>query len=446
MLPFICKYFFYYPAVLLKRQHVPRYLGELKESQWYDSRALEQIQLRKLALLLGHAKSNIPYYQKILKNIDTESVSSLRDLQQIPILTKELLKENFNQLLYPEAKGIVKKTTGGSTGNPVTIYKTGISDGAANAAYWRGYEWAGVKMCDRQARFWGIPHHKAARRMVRLTDLIVNRMRFSAFSYDETIMEDYYNKINCFQPEYLYGYVSMLEAFGKYLLKNNLKMKFQPISVIATSEVLTEPHRRLFENAFHCKVFNEYGCGEVGTIAHECERGAMHISAENLIVEILRDGKPVPEGQTGDIVVTELNNAAMPLIRYNLKDTGCLNPDFCSCGRGLPILGKVMGRAYDTICNKEGKAFHGEYFMYIFEELQNMGIRVAAFQVIQKDYENFVIKAVADEKLRNAMEDYIAVRVRNSYGSYAEFKFEYVSEVRREHSGKIRLIKSFSDC
>jgi len=301
-------------------------------------------------------------------------------------------------------------------------------------------------MCDRQARFWGIPHHKAARRMVRLTDLIVNRMRFSAFSYDETIMEDYYNKINCFQPEYLYGYVSMLEAFGKYLLKNNLKMKFQPISVIATSEVLTEPHRRLFENAFHCKVFNEYGCGEVGTIAHECERGAMHISAENLIVEILRDGKPVPEGQTGDIVVTELNNAAMPLIRYNLKDTGCLNPDFCSCGRGLPILGKVMGRAYDTICNKEGKAFHGEYFMYIFEELQNMGIRVAAFQVIQKDYENFVIKAVADEKLRNAMEDYIAVRVRNSYGSYAEFKFEYVSEVRREHSGKIRLIKSFSDC
>jgi hypothetical protein len=111
----------------------------------------------------------------------------------------------------------------------------------------------------------------------------------------------------------------------------------------------------------------------------------------------------------------------------------------------LPVLGGIAGRAYDIIYNKEGKAFHGEYFMYIFEELQNRGLRVSAFQVLQIDFDNFLIKLVMDRTMASAVEQYIVERVHNSYGEYANITFEYVSKIERERSGKIRLIKSCTD-
>jgi phenylacetate-CoA ligase len=435
------KYLFYYPAIISKTSHFFHNLKEMKKSQWYSTNHLQEIQLKKLIDHLCFAKSNIPYYSKALKSIEPRSFQSIGDLQKIPILTKELLKQNFDDLLYANLKGTLRKTTGGSTGNPVTIYKSSKAVGAMYAAEWRGYEWAGVEIGDRQVRFWGTPHSREDIILAKLKDFVANRLRCSAFSFDEENLQKYYKVINDFKPQYFYGYVSMIEAFSKYLLKHNIKLDFQLKCVISTSEVLTPTHRKLFENAFNCKVYNEYGCGELGTIAHECENGSLHISSENMIVEIINDHKICKCGETGDIVVTELDNRAMPLIRYNLRDLGFIHNN-CSCGRGLPILGGITGRAYDTIYNREGKAFHGEYFMYIFEELQNQDVHVSSFQVNQLDYENFIIKLVMDERLRKELENYIYKRVHATYGPYAKIKFEYVLNIEREKSGKMRLIKT----
>ncbi len=442
MISFINKYFFYYPVILLKTNNFLYHLEEMKKSQWYKYEHLQEIQLQKLISQLRFVKDNIPYYSKVLKHVDPSSFKSFEDLQKIPILTKDILKQNIDNLSYRNLKGSLKKTTGGSTGNPVTIFKSAQAMGAMYAAEWRGYEWAGIGIGNRQVRFWGIPHNKKDIRLTQLKDFIANRLRCSAFSFDEENLAEYYKVINHFKPKYFYGYVSMLEAFSKYLLDHNLKLKFQLKCVISTSEVLTAMHRKLFEKAFNCKVYNEYGCGELGTIAHECQNGSLHISAENMIVEIINGDKICKFGEIGDIVVTELNNRAMPLIRYNLKDLSYMN-SHCSCGRGLPILGDITGRAYDTIYNKEGKAFHGEYFMYIFEELQNQGVQVLSFQVVQLDYKNFIIKLVMDERSRKKVENYIMLRVHNTYGSYAKFQFEYVTNIEREKSGKLRLIKTF---
>lgn len=438
----INKFLLYYPATFLKRQWIPKYYNSLNISQWHSSEQLEQIQLEKLLNLLLHAKINVPYYKEVLNAIDINLIDSISELHQIPILTKEAIKNNLLKLLYTKEKGIQEKTTGGSTGNPVTVYQSADAVGAADAAYWRGYAWAGVKICDRQGRFWGIPHDKTTKKIAQLKDFILNRLRFSAFSFDEKTLKSYYDRLNHFKPKYLYGYVSMITAVAKYLKAHDLDLQFQLTAIITTSEVLTVSHRKLFEDIFKCKVFNEYGCGEVGTIAHECEHGSLHINSENLLVEILQNGKAVKPGEQGDIVVTSLNNTAMPLIRYNLKDIGFISKENCKCGRGLPVLGGVVGRAYDTIFNKEGKAFHGEFFMYIFEELQIQNIQVMAFQVIQENYENFVIKVVMKKEDIHIMKDYINRRVQDAYGDYAKIQYELVSEIQREHSGKIRLIKS----
>jgi len=438
------KYLIYYPVLLLTGQPLPIYLWQMRRSQWYSIVHLQQLQLRKLVKLVSYAKANIPYYRETLKKIEPESIRSLADLERIPILTKEALKEHFGELHSSNIYGAIKKTTGGSTGNPIIVFKSRAASAATYAAYWRGYGWAGIHVGDPQGRFWGVPHTRSARRLAILTDFVMNRYRCSAFAFGESDLTRYYEELNRFRPRYFYGYVSMLEEFARFLLRNNLKLEFDLEAVIATSEVLTDVQRGLMQEAFKCKVFNEYGCGEVGTIAHECEHGALHVSAERLIVETVSGGTTAMPGETGEIVVTELNNYAMPLIRYNLKDAGTLGEERCTCGRGLPIIEEVTGRAYDIIYNKKGKAFHGQYFMYVFADVESQGIRVSGFQVMQLGEEELLVKLVMvpTYKDKERVENILTLKFKTDFGETVNIKYEYTSRIERERSGKIRLVKT----
>jgi phenylacetate-CoA ligase len=437
----IAKYLFYYPSLVLRRQNVPKYLKAFRKSQWLSRDQIEKIQLEKLIGILEYAKARIPYYKVGLRDIAPRTLKSLYELESIPILTKDAIKEHFQQMHITDCK-YYEKTTGGSTGNPVTVCKNAAALAQEDAAYWRGYEWAGITVCSPQGRFWGVPHKSRARKIAYLKDIALNRLRCSAFSFDQESLDLFIIKLDRFKPTYLYGYVSMLEYFANHLSMRQTKLDTKLIAAVATSEILSGYHRKLFEKAFGCKVFEEYGCGEVGTIAHECEFGSLHINAENLIVEIVREGKAVPIGEQGEVVVTDLNNIAMPLIRYNLGDLSSLKKTTCGCGRGLPVLGPVVGRAYDTILNREGKAFHGEFFLYIFEELQDKGIRVGGFQVIQEDYDNLTIKVVAEDDEKVFLERFIDERLQREYGPYVRTSYQYVARIEREESGKLRLIRA----
>jgi len=443
MNPKICKYLFYYPSLFIRRQWIPKYLPSLLTSQWSDSDYFDSMQLEKVKRLIISAQKNVSLYQETFKNIEPKTFRNLDALQRIPILSKITLKERSEELINHSYSGLaLRKTTGGSTGAPVTVYQSSESVAAIDAAYWRGYGWAGISMCDKQARFWGVPNGSKAKVVSKIKDLALNRLRCSAFSINDEMLAGYYRKVKRFSPRFLYGYVSMLEVFAKFLLRENLSLSNSLHAIITTSEVLTSTHRKLFTEAFKCRIFNEYGCGEVGTIAHECEKGSLHISAENMIVEIVKDGKPVSSGEKGEIVVTELNNLAMPLIRYNLEDIGWIENKRCRCGRNLPILGGVVGRAYDTIYNKEGKSFHGEFFMYMFEELHDQGAVVSSFQVIQESFKEFTVNVVMSKDLKKIVKSHITKRVKDSYGDYAKIKVRLVNSIPREKSGKIRLIKT----
>jgi len=218
-----------------------------------------------------------------------------------------------------------KKTTGGSTGQAVTLLKSRQAMACEPAATWRGYSWAGISIGDKQARFFGGPISGANKIIASITDFICNRVQLSAFSYSQSEMKQYDRKISNFCPAYFYGYVSMIDEYARYIKKEGERKKIAGLkAIITTSEVLHNSQSTLIEDVFHTKIYNEYGRGEVGTIAHECECGNMHISAENMIVEVLDGDRLCVPGELGEIVVTELNNTFFPLIRYRLGDFGML--------------------------------------------------------------------------------------------------------------------------
>lgn len=440
---FFFKYFVYYPVVILRREWIYPHLKKLCISQYSDQCAIQVIQERKLADLWRYAKVNVPYY----KNYRQSQCDSLSDLQQLPFLEKDNLRSDASNLLTTQPAGLIRaKTTGGSTGAAVTIYKNNYAMAEELAATWRGYSWAGIDIGDLQARFWGVPFDKKSQYRAKLIDLVTNRIRLSAFSFSEDDMSRYLKTLNKKKPKYFYGYVSMIKQFADYLDRNNLSLEFNLAAVITTSEVLSSSDRAFFEKIFHCKIFNEYGCGEIGTIAHECEHGKMHVTAENMIVEIVdADGRPTPNGISGEIVVTDLTNYSMPLIRYKMRDFGVIDPEACKCGRGLPVLKEVHGREYDILINSKGEKFHGEFFLYMIEDAKKENMPVRGYQIEQVSHNKMIINLVVEDSIYPKIKNFLMRRILENFDSSIELIFNQVPSITREASGKLRVIKrSFS--
>lgn len=435
MSPFFAKYFFYYPVTLLNGEHISHHLKTGDASQWQPAEKMKLAQDSAINDLIAYAKKHSSYYKEILRDIN-----DVKDFPKIPFLTKQLLIKEFDNICTPKAKGASLKTTGGSTGEPVKIYKNSDALARERAATWRSYQWAKVGIGDKQARFWGIPHHTKNALKAKIIDFISNRKRVSAFNLTTESLNEYYQTMVKFNPSYLYGYVSVIRRFSEHIREYNLPKIESVKSIITTSEVLTESDRKLIEDVWKIKVFNEYGCGEVGSIAHECEHGNMHIVADNMLIEIIGEhGHPA---ETGEVVVTDFFNYATPMIRYRIGDFATLSQTPCPCGRTLPVLKGIHGRAYDIIKTPGGKSVHPEALIYIFEELQQQHHAFKQFQIIQREVDKLDVFIIPNKNWSSEMESLITNGIHNKIDASFQLNFVKTQEISREKSGKMRVVKS----
>jgi phenylacetate-CoA ligase len=349
---------------------------------------LVQRQDERLAALLAYAQARSPYYGERWGKTEPVNRSNARAyLATLPLIAKPDLQAHYQDMLAePRVRRVTRKVTGGSTGQAVTIVKDRTATAAEMAATWMGLGWFGIHVGDRAARFWGTPFSARRRLRFRAADFTMHRTTFSAFAFTDEDLERYWKRCLEFRPAYFYGYVSMLEAFAAFVRRRglpgrDLKLK----AVVSTSEVLSSAQRAMLEDVFGTRVQNEYGCGEFGPIAYECEHGSLHIMSENLVVEVLgADGRPAAAGESGELVITDLNNFAMPMVRYRVGDFGVLG-DGCSCNRGFPVLANIWGRAYDFVETPDGRRHHGEFLMYLFEDFRREGFGIEQFQVTQTE-------------------------------------------------------------
>lgn len=431
----LCRYLCYYPATLLKGEYVSRALRESRRFQWLNRSVVANHQLERAKAVARWAQENSPYYRQLYEGIDIQSFRSLADFSQLPPITKEDLINHDADIVTPFGGKYETKTTGGSTGHPVRIVKNANALAMERAVTWRAYEWAGVSVGDPQGRFWGVPHSAEGKLRALITDLVANRKRVSAFDLNESSLERYYRELERFKPSYLYGYVSVIEALANFVKRKGLPKISSVKSIITTSEVLYPRSREVIESALGVKVYNEYGCGEVGSIAHECEQGQMHIMADNLLLEV--DG-----AGDGELLVTDFYNYKTPLIRYRVGDYGRLTGEGCACGRGLPVLSNIYGRAYDLLTLKNGTSIHPESLIYVIEDFKAECDAVAQFQAIQTALDQVDIFIVPKGPWSERTAERLIAKMKSKLSSDMNYRVELVNSIQREKSGKMRLVKS----
>lgn len=416
---------------------------ELEHTQWLDPSELERLQLARLKGFLAGAAAHVPYYRSLFERsgFDVRDLTSIDDLRCIPLLTKQLIRENTQQLRSERASRLMRFNTGGSTGEPLVFYLGRDRVSHDIAAKWRATRWWEVDIGDREIVLWGSPIELGAQDRVRaLRDRLLRSRLLPAFAMSPQQMSEYLQVIRSFGPRMLFGYASALARLARHARSAGFPLEDVGVRVVfATGETLYPDQRSIIEEVFDAPVANGYGSRDAGFIAHECASHALHISAEHLIVELVDEhGARVPPGVTGEVVVTHMGTSEFPFIRYRTGDMAVLDPRTCPCGRGLPVLQTVHGRSTDFIRTAAGGAMHA--LALIYEVRDRAGVR--AFKFVQGEDLSIELQLVAGPELTRQAEQEIIHRLRRRVGEETRVKITRVEEIRPERSGKQRYVVS----
>ncbi len=422
---------------LARGEPVTGYLRRISHIPYLSRDEIAGIQAEKLRRVVMTSYRNIPFYRKRFDEagIDVDRLKLPEDMVKIPILEKHDLRDNYHLLVNPELDvRISRESTSGSSGNPLTVIKDRDKSAYVRAVMYRCYAQYGVDIGDKQARFWGVPVDKRAYFVEKLKDILSNRIRLSAFMVDEEALSEFARRLQKFKPRYFCGYPSLIYKFCLWMLDHNVAFgECAPSVVITTGEVLYDFQRELIERTLKCRVANEYGATETGVIAFECPEGKMHINADHVCLEILPSGYGRDDG---DIVVTELNNYYNPLIRYRIGDVGSVSEEPCGCGMGLPVLKALLGRQSSFIVTPENKYLYSALLAYVFKK----GVR--QFQGVQDSKDELTVRIVKDDSLTDTMLSEYKRKLSDHLGKTMRIKFEFVSAINPDRSGKLRYFVS----
>ena len=424
-----------HPLAALKAgsQHL-RHLEYLKRSQFDPPAVVRGRQLTRLKQVLRHAYATVPFYRSAWDAADVhpDDIRKLDDLKYLPVVTKSDVRTRNDEFLstaFDRSKLIVKRTSG-STGVPLTIRIDEAGKQWKAACTIRADEWSGYRFGQRVAKVWGNPEYKHFGWKGRLRNLLLDRATYlDTLDLDDVHIRSFVTAVRAKRPGLLFGH-----AHSLYLLAKRLKADgvtdVRPRGIVSTAMPLHSWQRTVMEEVFGITPTNRYGCEEVSLIACECEKhNGLHVNADSVYVE-------VENGPTGNLLVTDLTNLAMPLIRYRIGDVATISDRVCDCGRGLPLIESVEGREADFVVTPAGRLISGISLTENFA----LHIRGAAqVQVIQETVHHLRIRLVPDETFNGDSERQIAKLVGDTFGPGVRHDVERVATIPQEPSGKYRF-------
>jgi len=419
-----------------------RHYRTLLRTQYFPPEVIRNRQWKAVTEIVRHAYETTPFYRDRLDeaNIRPNTLRSSVDFSQIPLLTKDDLRSSGTEMLSSEfqPEELTRKTTSGSTGISVEVHVDEAAQQWKRGCVLRSDQWSGWKLGERIAAVWGNPDYLKHGWRGRLRNALLERRRFlDTLKMDKESMAQFATALERHAPSMLYGHAHSLYLFAEFV-KSHGKTSIRPRGIISTAMVLHERERQTIEEVFQCPVTNRYGCEEVSLIACECEQhNGLHVNADGIYVEILRpDGTLADAGEPGRVVVTDLVNRAMPIIRYQVGDMAAMTDRRCPCGRGLPLIEKLHGRVADYVVTPRGDFISG---ISLTENFAGMIPGLAQLQIVQEEVDRFLFRIVKGAEFGPVSIDRIRELVDERFGAEVAFECEFVDRIMPEPSGKYRF-------
>lgn len=425
--------------------HRLKFITETENFNSLPQDEMQKLQWQNVREVIRYASENVPFYGKRFHEvgISWRDIRTPEDLTRIPTLTRKDIRDSGPGLLARgfETDSLVKSATGGTISSPVAVYLSRECMDMRLAATIVFNRWFGYNLGDKAVFLWGaaqdFPKLTGIRALkASIRNFFTSRIIWMPTSYlDDSILAGYYERLREYRPAVIQAYPTPLYLLAQYMAKANLS--FTPRAITVVAEPLYDYQRELIESVFHLKVFNWYGSRELGHMASECRmHSGLHINAFHLYVEAISGGRQV-FGSEGSLVVTDLRNKAMPLIRYEIGDVGVLSRRMCSCGSGLPLLENVSGRLVDTFVTRSGALVPG---VSLTNRVIKDCLGIEQMQIIQKDFERFKIRIV---KGRDFAEEDIQKLEQTLAGYYErsnlQIDYEFMNSIPLEKSGKSRF-------
>lgn len=418
-----------------------RRFDALQKSQWHNAAKHRTLQEQRLTQLLEHVFKHSPYYGQVAKrlNISLEGQDPFAVLDQFPITRKMHIRENWDQLQASnyKAEELLSSKTGGSTGMALQLRFDRRCEAYRNAAALRSDYWGGFRPGMRRGALWGGPPQAVTWRQKIRSAWHDRTFYLDTIAMDDMSVQRFAAEWRRQQGQALFGHAHSIYMLAVFLEKMAIT-DIKPQAIISTSMMLLEPERKLIERVLNCKVQDRYGCEEVGLIATQCDQfGNLHVNEDDLVVEILgEDDQPVRPGETGRVIVTDLNNYGMPLLRYQVEDMAQLAKQSCSCGRCGMQLSKITGRVADFLHKSDGSLVAG---VSVVERTLTEVPGISQMQLVQHQLDYFEVNLVAAPSFNGKAAADLVQRLRAIFGQHCRFEINRVERLSQTSSGKYRF-------
>jgi phenylacetate-CoA ligase len=416
--------------------------GFLRNAQWWPREEIGAYQREALKRLVKVAYEEVPLYRDLFRSrgLRPGDFEDVEDLKLMPVVTKELLSENYpDRVSRMTSQRTYEARTSGSTGAALSVLKDGETTARHRASFLLALNWAGWVLGERHLQT-GMTFPRGF--VKRLKDLLFGCAYFSAFDLRERQLDRALLMLDGKKIRHLWGYPMSIRAIAE---RASSKGWNQPLkSVVVWGDKLDSGSRTLIENAFQCRVFDTYGCGEGFQIAAQCGcSGLYHTHDFDVVVEFADEsGEPVQFGSHGELLVTRLHPGPMPFIRYRVGDLGIEgDQNQCPCGRELRTMTEVLGRSPDRVVTPDGNHLIVHFFTGIFEHVRE----ILQFQVVQDEQDHLLIKIVPAAGYSDDVERFVVKRLKAIGAESMRIDFKIVKKIPLTESGKRRFVRRTYD-
>ncbi len=408
-------------------------LQSLKKTEFLSREELNQISRTKLRRLLETAQKQTVYWNETLSSFKETGLfeGEVNEILGIlPILTKAIIRQQGEAIWNSGLTEYIKATTGGTTGQPLAIRRDLPCHYITKAALWRGRLSWGLRPSSREVFLTSFGKISI---LGNLKMRLGNKRLGDAFPGTDEDVKKVLHLLRSFKPVGLEGFASgLLESVKRTKEKSDIRI---PV-LVSTGEMLYHHQREQLEAFYSAKVYTYYGSNEVGSIAYECEMQKLHVCEEHVVVETLNELGESVINEQGKVVVTDLDNIAMPFIRYELGDIATLSNKPCGCGRKSLVIEELQGRTQDYLSSPSGARLQATQLAAYLKDL----IHIGQIQFVQTAEKQIQLKFTGDQNSAKKEIQFIKQHLANRLGNEVECIEINLKEIEKTQRGKVPLI------